>query len=130
MRARHVLDLQGANLERVDPAHLQPSQPNLPDARAQRVDQWNDALAFRGLLRDDRHLGARVEHEGHLPTAVHAPGHHHLVANQLEGHGVHGTAGCFGHRKWRARAEAPQEADVLPRPDRLVAPVLFGSRLT
>ena len=61
--ARHVAQLQRTELQRIDAGELQPSQPDVADAGAQRVGDRRDAEALRGRPRDHGVLGAGVDDE-------------------------------------------------------------------
>ena len=82
---RQVAHLQRAELERFELRQLQAAQPHFADARAQRVGDRPDALALRGLARDDRLLRAGVEHEVLEPAAVDARLDDDLVLHQRKG---------------------------------------------
>ena len=126
---RHVVHLEGADLERVEASQLQAAQPDLADTGAEGVGDRRHAARLRHLPRDGRLLGSGVEDEVGPAPAVDPALHDHLVLHQLEVDGVQAAGGVGVEGVGGAVLERLQEPDLRLGPQRLVTAVLVGQEI-
>ena len=124
-----IPDLQIAQVETIDPRELQAAQPHFADARAQRVGDRADAGALRGVARDHRLLGAGVQDEILIASAVDLRLHDDLVVDEAERHRVRLLEIVLVDLDGVPPLERLQELHLRARPRGLVAAVLVRQQV-
>ena len=126
---RHVLNLERADLQLVEPRQLELAHAEIADAGAQDVDDGTDAHPCGRLAGDDSLLGSRIQHHVHQRPTVDARFDDDFFVDHAKRHGVQSGArpasmftGGFVPNARRKRTSARAHAAFALRS-------LFGSRL-